>query len=153
MYAPPGCGDCDVLLACFDPAHRIALIRPGMPGDGRPPALPAIRHRTGEPYGKAAARLARAMAPAGALRFGKVTGRIPAAERGSAAQQRADRRLFTAHVPAPGDLHPPCGGAQLVWLPSGEAAAQVTHLAIADLDAFLEGYVEGWIPDGWITLG
>jgi hypothetical protein len=37
--------------------------------------------------------------------------------------------------------------------PHRQAAEQVAHLAIADLDAFLEGYVEGWIPDGWITLG
>ncbi|MBA2806909.1 hypothetical protein E0500_005475 [Streptomyces sp. KM273126] len=153
MYAPHGCCDCDVLLACFDPAHRIALTRPETLGDEWPPALPAIRRRTGEPYRQAAARLVRAMAPAGVFRFGKVTGRIRAAEPGSAAQQRAERRLFTAHVPAPGDLHLPWGGAQLVWFPYGAAAAQVAHLAIMDLDAFLEGYVEGWIPDGWITLG
>ncbi len=153
MYAPPGCGDCDVLLACFDPAHRIALVRPGMPAGGRPPALPAARRRAGEPYRQAADRLAGAMAPAGALRFGKVTGRIPAVAPGNAAQQRAERRLFTAHAPAPDDLHAPADGAQLMWLPHGDAAAQVTHLAIADLDLFLQGYAEGWIPDGWITLG
>ncbi|GAB2879207.1 hypothetical protein GCM10027074_54430 [Streptomyces deserti] len=68
-------------------------------------------------------------------------------------QQRAEHRLFTAHVPAPGDLRPPWDGAQLLSSPYREAAEQVAHLAIADLDAFLEGYVEGWIPDGWITLG
>ena len=153
MYAPHGCCDCDVLLACFDPAHRIALIRPEATGDGRPPALPAVRRRTGEPYRQAAGRLARAMAPAGGLRFGHVTGRNPAAGRGSAAQQRVERRLFTAHVPASGDLHPPQEDTHLVWSPYGEAAAQLAHLAIADLDAFLQGYVEGWIPNGWITLG
>lgn len=140
-------------MACFDPAHRIALICPGVLGDIRPPTLPALRRRTGEPYRTAAARLARAMAPAGTLRFGKVTGRIPAAEHGSTAKQRAEHRLFTAHVPAPGDLHPPWDGAQLLWSPYREAAEQVAHLSIADLDAFLQGYVEGWIPDGWITLG
>ncbi len=153
MYAPHGCGDCDVLLACFDPAHRIALTRPETLGDGRPSTLPAIRRRTSEPHRQTAARLARAMAPAGALRFGKVTGRIPAVAPDARRQLRAERRLFTAHVPAPGDLHPPWDGVQLVWVPYGEAAAQVAHLAIADLDAFLQGYVEGWIPDGWITLG
>ncbi|MGW1169926.1 hypothetical protein [Streptomyces sp. NPDC002550] len=152
MYAPCGCCDCDVLLACFDPAHRVALIRPGSPVDGRPPALPAVQRRAGEPYRRAAVRLARAMDSAGALRFGKVIGRIPAAGRNSAAQQRAQRRLFTAHVPAPGDLHPPWDRAQLLWFPYGEVAAQTADLAIADLGAFLEGYVEGWIPDGWITL-
>ncbi|MFF7643967.1 hypothetical protein [Streptomyces canus] len=153
MYAPEGCCDCDVLLACFDPAHRIALIRPGIPGDGRPLALPAVRRRTGEPYGKAAARLAGAMAPAGGLRFGKVTGRIPAVAEGSSVQPRAECRLFTAHIPAPGDLHAPGDGAHLVWCPYGDVAAEVAYLAIADLGLFLQGYVEGCIPDGWITLG
>jgi len=153
MYAPIWCCDCDVLLACFDPVHRIALTRPGRLGGKRPPALPAIRRRTGEPYRQAAGRLARAMALSGRLRFGKVTGRIPAAGRDSAGQQCGERRLFTAHVPEPGDLHAPADGTHLVWLPYDEAAAQVAHLTITDLDAFLEGYVEGWIPDGWITLG
>ncbi|MFB8176034.1 hypothetical protein ACFC8N_08135 [Streptomyces sp. NPDC055966] len=152
MYAPLGFCDGDVLLACFDPAHRIALIRPEASAEARPPELPAIRRRTGEPYRRAALRLARAMAPAGVLRFGKVTGRISAAGGGSAEQQRAQRRLFTAHAPAPVDLHPPWDRGQLLWLPYSEVAAQVAGLAIGDLDAFLEGYVEGWIPDGWITL-
>ena len=107
MYAPPGCCDRDVLMACFDPTHRIALIRPGMPGDGRPLTLPAVRRRTSEPHRQTAARLARAMAPAGVLRFGKVTGRIPAAGHPGASQQGAERRLFTAHVPTPGDLYLP----------------------------------------------
>ena len=153
MYAPTGCGDCDVLLACFDPAHRIALIRSGTPGGDRRLGLPAIRRRTGEPYRRAAARLARAMAPAGALRFGKVTGRIPTVAENGSAQPRAERRLFTAHVPAPDDPHAPEDGPHLVWCPYGDVAAEIAHLAIADLDLFLQGYVEGWIPDGWITLG
>lgn len=153
MYAPLGCGDRDVLLACFDPAHRIALVRPGVPGDGRSLALPAIRRRTGEPYRKAAARLARAMAPAGTLRFGKVTGRIPAAAPCGQARRRAERRLFTAHVSSQDALHAPWGGTRLVWFPRGDASAQLAHLTITDLDLFLQGYVQGWIPDGWITLG
>lgn len=153
MYAPGGCCGCDVLLACFDPAHRIALIRRDAPGGGRRLDLPTTRRRADEPYRQAADRLAGAMAPAGALRFGKVTGRIPAVAPGNSAQQRAERRLFTTHAAARGDLHAPGDGAQLVWLLHGDAAAQMTHLAIADLDLFLQGYAEGWIPDGWITLG
>ena len=40
-----------------------------------------------------------------------------------------------------------------MWFPYCEAAAQLAHLAIAGLDAFPQGYVEGWIPNAWITLG
>ncbi|MEU9385606.1 hypothetical protein AB0D38_33630 [Streptomyces sp. NPDC048279] len=33
-----------------------------------------------------------------------------------------------------------------------QVASQIAALGIPDLGMFLEGYVEGWIPDGWITL-
>ncbi|MEU9034627.1 hypothetical protein AB0D45_06890 [Streptomyces sp. NPDC048352] len=29
----------------------------------------------------------------------------------------------------------------------------MAHLGIPELEQFVEGYVDGWIPDGWITLG
>ncbi|NEC86412.1 hypothetical protein [Streptomyces sp. SID12501] len=153
MYAPERCCDRDVLLACFDAARRIALIRPEAPGDGQRLSLPATERRTGEPYRRAAVRLARTMTPAGVLRLGRVTGRIPAAAQCAPARRRAERRLFTAHVSSPDVLHAPWDGTQLAWLPHGDAAAQLAHLAIADLDLFLQGYLQGWIPDGWITLG
>jgi hypothetical protein len=28
----------------------------------------------------------------------------------------------------------------------------VEHLAIPELAVFVDGYLGGWIPDGWITL-
>ncbi len=49
-------------------------------------------------------------------------------------------------------LSPPYGATRLAWLPYPQVAGHVSHLAIPDLGLFLEGYVEGWIPDGWITL-
>ncbi|MEV0113259.1 hypothetical protein AB0H77_08410 [Streptomyces sp. NPDC050844] len=41
----------------------------------------------------------------------------------------------------------------VLWMPHNEAAEAVSALGIPDLDLFIEGYVNGWIPDGRITLG
>ncbi|MGW1494572.1 hypothetical protein [Streptomyces sp. NPDC002402] len=44
-------------------------------------------------------------------------------------------------------------GESILWVPHAEVAQAVASLGIPDLDAPIEGYVGGWIPDGWITLG
>ncbi len=137
-------------LVCFDRQHRIALIRPGGPGDGHPWMLPAVRRERSESYRRAARRLARTMAPAGAIRLGTVTGRIPTAASGAWPQRRGGRRVFTSHAASPGALRGV--GVPLVWLPYAQVADWVTGLGVGDLGLFLEGYVDGWIPDGWITL-
>ncbi|WP_277348172.1 hypothetical protein [Streptomyces zingiberis] len=40
----------------------------------------------------------------------------------------------------------------MVWVSYAQAAGYAADMGIADLGLFLEGYVEGWIPDGWISL-
>lgn len=86
-----------------------------------------------------------------AVRLGAVTGRIPhacTACRPSASC--GERRLFTAHATTAHSRGP--GGIPLTWVAHAQVASRVGHLDIPDLRLFLEGYVEGWIPDGWITL-
>ncbi|KAK1185268.1 hypothetical protein B7755_048630 [Streptomyces sp. NBS 14/10] len=148
MYAPVGG---DVLLACFDRRHQVALLHAGAPDTGRLWALPSVRRGKGEPYRRAARRLARMMAPAGAIRLGAVTGRIPAPAPGNSLRpEQGERRIFTGHVTSPGGL--PGAAVPLVWLPYAQVAEHVADLGVADLGLFLQGYVGGWIPDGWITL-
>ncbi|WP_328690382.1 hypothetical protein OHA74_14555 [Streptomyces phaeochromogenes] len=108
-----------------------------------------------EPFGRAASRLIGAMAPPGVIRLGKVTARVPVVAPDASPQQRyAERRVLTAHAASPGELHPVDDDAAcLEWHPYTQVAALVAHLATPDLDVFLRGYVDGWIPDGWITLG
>ncbi|MFD6888785.1 hypothetical protein [Streptomyces sp. NPDC059957] len=53
--------------------------------------------------------------------------------------------MFTAHVEG-------APWATQLWVPWRQALAEVAHLAIPEFELFLEGYIEGWIPDGWITL-
>lgn len=112
--------------------------------------LPTVRRRKAEPFRWAVRRLARAMAPAGAIRLGVVTGRIPAPSPRARPQQRGGRRIFTGHVTSPAALHD--AGRPLVWLPYTQVPACSLALGAAELGLFLEGYVGGWIPDGWITL-
>ncbi|MFE9060932.1 hypothetical protein [Streptomyces violaceusniger] len=147
MYATNGTGD--VHLVCFDRQHRVALICPGGPDAGHPWMLPAVRRGKSELYRRAARRLACAMAPAGAIRLGAVTGRIRAAAPGTT-PQRGGRRIFTSHVASSGALRGV--GVPLVWLPYAQVAELAAGLEVVDLGLFLEGYVDGWIPDGWITL-
>ncbi|WP_327262962.1 hypothetical protein OG444_16855 [Streptomyces sp. NBC_01232] len=53
--------------------------------------------------------------------------------------------MFTAHVES--GLRPPT-----LWVPWRQAVGEVAYLGISELGLFVEGYLEGWIPDGWITL-
>ncbi|GAA2329004.1 hypothetical protein GCM10010246_09500 [Streptomyces cuspidosporus] len=111
---------------------------------GRLWALPSARRGKGEPYRLAARRLARMMAPAGTIRLGAVTGRIPGPALGNSLRRgHSERRIFTGHVTSPGAL----SGADvpLVWLPYAQVAVRVGGLGVADLGLFLQGYVGGWI--------
>ncbi|MBM4795337.1 hypothetical protein HXP44_25575 [Streptomyces sioyaensis] len=65
-------------------------------------------------------------------------------------QRRGGRRIFTSHAVSPGALRGV--GVPLVWLPYAQVADLVTGLGGVDLGLFLEGYVDGWIRDGWIAL-
>ncbi|MFF7036843.1 hypothetical protein [Streptomyces griseus] len=45
------------------------------------------------------------------------------------------------------DSRPP-----MLWVPWRQAVGEVAYLGIPELELFVEGYLEGWIPDGWVTL-
>ncbi|MFE3991552.1 hypothetical protein ACFXPW_07615 [Streptomyces goshikiensis] len=58
---------------------------------------------------------------------------------------RRDVRVFTAH--AEDGLRP-----AWLWIPWQQALGEVAHLGIPELQLFVEGYLDGWIPDGLISL-
>lgn len=90
------------------------------------------------------------MAPEGAIRLGPVTGRIrPAAPGAWPRWRQGERRVFTAHLTSLRAVH---DEGLYSWLPYGRVAEYVGDVGAADLGVFLKGYVDGWIPDGWITL-
>ena len=138
---------------CFDPQHRLALARFGSADPAGPWTLPSQRQSGGESCDAAAARLVTTLASPGVLRFGAVTGRAEVISlNGAARPRRPEAHIFTAHVRSASALNSAGGGGALRWIPYGDAARAVHHLGIPDLGNFLDGYVNGWIPDGWITL-
>ncbi|MEH6373825.1 hypothetical protein V7793_05640 [Streptomyces sp. KLMMK] len=142
-----------VYLVCFEERHRIALLSPQAPHDCRW-TLPGTRRRECESYPEAAQRLLHILAPPGALMLAATEGRIQAsAPVPSRRSRRWETRLFLTHATDPSALTAPAGSGELYWVPYRQAARVVTGLAIPELGYFLDGYVGGWIPDGWITLG
>jgi hypothetical protein len=61
--------------------------------------------------------------------------------------------VFTAHTGFPEKRSAAIGDDPVRWFPFRQVASEDAYLGIPELALFLEGYVDGWIPDGWITLG
>ncbi|MFD5106337.1 hypothetical protein [Streptomyces cinereoruber] len=129
----------EVYLLCFGPGRELLTVRP-RPGAVR--ALPSVRRRERETYEEAA----RGLMGRGAMRAGDTVARIgpvPA----WAPDGRREARLVTCHAST---LFPFAGG---IWEPWETALAGLRHPGGSELGAFVEGYLGGWIPGGWITLG
>lgn len=108
-------------------------------------SLPMARLGSRETYTSAAERVLRVHVPLGAVRWGHVVGHVPATAP-RPGRRRIEARVLIAHLDGG---HSSTG---LVWMswPEALAAARLPH--VPDLDVFIEGYLQGWIPDGRITL-
>ncbi|MFJ4870551.1 hypothetical protein [Streptomyces sp. NPDC088757] len=139
MYAP--LMRREVHLLCFDSRRRLLLLPGRRSGTGGVLTLPAVRRRECETYEQAALRLLSNHS----ARRGDVVAHaeIPLSPGGG----RRQVRVYAAHALAPD------GNREACWIPWRDAVRQLEPLAIPEFAAFVEGYVEGWIPDGWITLG
>ncbi|MCX4581513.1 hypothetical protein [Streptomyces sp. NBC_01481] len=134
MYAPKG--QREVHLLRFDGRQRIGLVRHARDSLSLPTAACAPQ----ESYREAVCRLVDGAA---ALRFGGVVARLDVYPHGAAAHRKV--RLFTAHAERS------CSASWL-WMPWRQAVLRLPSLGTSELAEFVEGYLEGWIPDGWITL-
>ena len=145
----------EVFLVCFDRRHRVALVSVGLAVEPGSMTLPMVRKGERESYKAAAGRISVGRIPAAALRPANLVGRVEAslpipAGRG----RRREARIFMAHLDREAPQFPSGGcGESILWVAHTEVAQAVASLGIPDLDALIEGYVDGWIPDGWITLG
>ncbi len=86
---------------------------------------------------------ARRLAVGSELCFGGTVARLALVSSGGGVCHNV--RVFTAHTE--GDLRP-----AWLWIPWRQALERVAHHGIPELELFVQGYLEGWIPDGWITL-
>jgi hypothetical protein len=129
-----------VYLLCFDLRRRLLLTSGSPPAGGGVPTLPMIRCQERETYERAARRLLLGRS----VRRGDVVARVRAAPFPGGGYREA--RVYTAHSLAPqADL-------EGCWIPWCDAVQDLGHLKIPELAVFVEGYLGGWIPDGWITL-
>ncbi|MFJ4964300.1 hypothetical protein ACIP6P_17915 [Streptomyces sp. NPDC088729] len=124
---------------CFDSQHRVLLVPDERPDAGGTLTLPMVRCQEAESYTRASRRLLSGHA----VRKGDVVARVRTI---SPEGQPREARLCTAHATAPAD------GREGQWIPWPDAVQFLKHLALPDLDVFIEGYLGGWIPNGWITL-
>ncbi|MCX5200631.1 hypothetical protein OG897_04015 [Streptomyces sp. NBC_00237] len=141
----------EALLILLDARHHVALLPTGP--DGRL-ALPSIRRRERETYDAAVRRITVGTFHASTLRLGEVIGRVepppPVPHAWSAPAARREARIFFAHFPKGS---PSVTDHSIRWVPHTSVAEAVTAQDIPELGPFIEGYIDGWIPDGWITLG
>ncbi|MFJ8299090.1 hypothetical protein ACIQ9R_24855 [Streptomyces sp. NPDC094447] len=136
MYAPMMRRE--VYLLCFGPGHEVLAVRRGPEGRA---SLPSTQRRERETYGQAARRLMAI----GAIRPGDVVARVEPLP-SSLPFGRREARIFTAHSDRLFLVE--SGG----WEPWEELLPGLNHLELPELALFVEGYIGGWIPDGWITL-
>lgn len=136
MYAPMMRRE--VYLLCFGPGHEVLVVRRGPSGGV---TLPSTLRRERETYDQAAGRLMAI----GAIRLGDTVARVESPSAPSLSG-RCEARIFTAHADR---LFPVAAGG---WGPWSDLLPGLSHLGIPELSLFVEGYLAGWIPDGWITL-
>jgi hypothetical protein len=150
MYAPRLCRE--VFLVCLNRLRQVALIQPVPAQPSGAWTLPGARLREQESYAQAAERLASPYAPLGPMRWASVEGRVAAQVPTATRERRREARVNVVHVgTAATSLHSH-GDGLLLWTPHKKASAALTHLHVPELDLFIEGYLDSWIPDGWITL-
>lgn len=137
-----------VYLVCFDVHHNVALVS-GSDGLLRW-SLPVLGRKERETYFQCADRLLASLSCLDAARTGLLVGCLEASWplRGAG---RREGRVFVAHVRTEDSSVVRMGGTAR-WVPYTQVGDELGHLAVLELPTFIKGYVEGWIPDGWITL-
>ncbi|MEU9333225.1 NUDIX domain-containing protein [Streptomyces sp. NPDC048290] len=146
----PGCTPAAHLRpVVIDPAARRFLLVPNRTVAPVAWSVPAHPMRPGESFRRAAARCLRHERRLPAMRIAAVTGRFPASD------QRRHEEYYVLVAPAartwPGDVCLlPAPDAR--WWTTAElrdGGARVEPEALLDL---IDGYWEGWLPDGVISL-
>ncbi|MEU8739314.1 hypothetical protein [Streptomyces halstedii] len=134
-------------LVVIDSAHRIALLPRS--ADHRTWVLPQRCARLDKTYGDAVAQLCRDLLAAYPIRLGSVTGRrwAPPPE---GLVPRAEVRFYIVRVDAkPVDNGP---GRSTLWAPRAVLGLWLGRPDIETVKVLVDGYLDGWLPDGPITL-
>ncbi|MGW3434911.1 NUDIX domain-containing protein [Streptomyces melanosporofaciens] len=143
-----------VFVALLSSDGRLALVADDLPGAVPRWVLPSGSVRAAEPYREAAVRVLRDTVGAMPVREGAVEGCRWAQVPVPVGRSRREAHVFIFRLAAAGD--PPerlsWRGATR-WSGPEQCRGLCTRCDLPDVDMLLTGYLEGWIPDGRITLG
>lgn len=132
---------------------RLALVADELPGGRSQWVLPSEPARDAEPYREAAARVLLDMVGAMPVRRGVVEGCRWAQVPVPVGRSRCEAHVFIFRLAAP--VGPPehLSWKGATWWAGPEQWPKLcTRCDLPDVDVLLTGYLEGWIPDGRITL-
>lgn len=143
-----------VFVALLGSDGRLALVADNLPGAVPRWVLPSGSVRATESYREAAARILRDAVGAMQVREGAVEGCRWAQVPVPVDRSRREAHVFIFRLAAAGapPEHLPWRGATR-WAGPEQWQELCTLCDLPDVDVLLTGYLEGWIPDGRITLG
>lgn len=132
---------------------QLALVADELPGGHPQWVLPSGSVRAAEPYREAAARVLRDVVGALPVREGAVEGCRWAQVPVPVGRSRREAHVYIFHLAAAGDPpeHLPSKGVTR-WTEPEQWQELCTRCDLPNVDVLLTGYLEGWIPDGRITL-
>lgn len=143
-----------VTLVAIDDAQRVALFPQPAPSPWRW-ALPQCTVQPLEPYSQAAVRLAVHCFGDRDMRWGSVVGRRWAPPPAGTFPARVEEHVFIARA----GPSPPGGPAQAgrpdriaVWTPRASLGPILREPHLDTTATLVDGYLDGWLPDGPITL-
>ncbi|MGA5427875.1 hypothetical protein ACPCVL_13890 [Streptomyces koyangensis] len=134
-------------VIAIDPTHRIALLPPEA---GHPkwtlPQRPAL---LGDNYTDTAYRLCRDLFPVRPMRIGTVTGHRWASAPERATLRREERFHIVRVAAGSADE---ISGKNIFWTPRAALDLWLDHSEVETVKVLTDGYLDGWLPDGPITL-
>ncbi|MFD0111844.1 NUDIX domain-containing protein [Streptomyces sp. NPDC058320] len=143
-----------VFVALLSSDGRLALVADDLPGAVPRWVLPSGSVRAAEPYREAAVRVLRDAVGAMPVHGGAVEGCRWAQVPVPIGRSRREAHVFVfrlAEAGAPPEHLSRSGATR--WTGPEQWQELCTRCDLPDVDVLLTGYLEGWIPDGRITLG
>ncbi|MEU0850634.1 NUDIX domain-containing protein [Streptomyces flaveolus] len=132
---------------------QLALVADELLGGHPQWVLPSGSVRAAEPYREAAARVLRDVVGALPVRGGAVEGCRWAQVPVPVGRSRREAHVFIFRLAAPGDPPDHLSWGATRWAGPEQWQELCARCDLPDVDVLLTGYLEGWIPDGRITLG
>ncbi|MEV7301987.1 MULTISPECIES: NUDIX domain-containing protein [Streptomyces] len=143
-----------VFVAVLSSERTLALVPDESPGRPARWVLPSGSARATEPYRDAAMRLLHNVVGTMPTRGGTIEGCHWAQVPVPVGRNRREAHVFIFRLVVAGGPPKRLPGRRPVrWAGPDQWPELCAHCDLPDVDALLTGYLEGWIPDGRITLG